>query len=134
MKVTNVDISEAVVAQCLMYNGKHTSKKELLEAGFTEDDIREALNRRPKYQQQYLHLQTGLVMQWYDGAWHGIYVIVKSNERFVWLKRFDDIKDESKKANRVLKKNVSREGYSTMPCGYNSHPVGSKLIGKIIEL
>jgi hypothetical protein len=134
MKVTNVDISEAVVAQCLMYKGKHTTKKELLEAGFTEDDIRNALNSRPEYQQQYTHLQTGLVMQWYDGAWHGIYVIVKTNERFVWLKRWDDRKGKITMSDRVLKKNVAHEGYSTMPCGYNSHPVASKLIGKIVEL
>jgi len=134
MKVKNVDISEAVVAQCLMYNGKHTTKKELLEAGFTEDDIREALNRRPKYHQQYSHLQTGLVMQYFNSGWHGIYVIVKSNERFVWLKRWEDRADKPTIGNRVLKKNVRHEGFSTQHCGYASNCEGSKLIGKIIEL
>ena len=132
MKTKNIDNSDAIVGHCLTYNGKPTSKKELLEIGFTEEEIQRALNNRPKYHANYSYLQDGLVLQYFNSGWHSINVIVKSNERFVWVKRWEDYKDETKKATRILKKNVIKEGYSIEYCGYPSE--ASKYIGKIIEL
>ena len=129
----NPDYSNAIVGYCLSYNGKPTTKDELLKIGFTEEEIYAALNSRPKFLEQFSHLQTGLVLQYFNSGWHSISVIVKSNERFVWLKSWEDL-GKPTKMRRLLKKELAKQGYSTKPCGYNSHPIGSKYIGKIIEV
>jgi hypothetical protein len=118
------------VANFMQLNGKPTTLTELRSEGFSDEEIQSRLNKKP---QAYGHLREGLVMQWYDGAWHGISVIVKANERFVWLQRWEDVKDETKKPTRILRHKVSQEGYSMMHCGYNGG-VGSRYIGKILDL
>jgi len=123
-------ISSKDVANFLQLNGKPTTLSELRAEGVSDEEIQRHLNRKP---QAYGHLREGLVMQWYDGAWHDISVIVKANERFVWLNRWDDVKDKTKKPTRILRHKVREEGYSTTHCGYDGG-VGGKYIGETLDL
>jgi len=131
MKVSDVDYSNMIVGKQLTYNGKPITAKELLEKGYSMQEINRVLSQ--KVQPDFSYLQVGLVLQYYDGAWHGINVVVKINERFVWIKRWEDyINQKDSTPRRILKKKLAEEGYSTKYCGYSSE--GSEYIGKIVEL
>lgn len=76
---------------------------------------------------------TGSVMQYEANGSHGIMVVVKSNERFVWLKDWDNRNNFDVKARRKLKKDLYFYGYSFQHCGYAGGE-GAEYIGKIIDL
>ena len=125
--------ANSIVGTSLTYMGKPTTPKKLIELGYSEEEINRVMSQKPKA--NYDYIERGLVMQYFYSGWHGIEVVVKANERFAWLKSFEDLKDESKKPRRYLKKNLRDEGFSTNYCGYPSGPgSGSEYLGKIINL
>ena len=132
-KFKNPDYSNSIVGYQLTYMGKPVTKQELLDLGFSEEDIARAMSRKPKI--NYDYIVKGLVMQYFYSGWHGVYVVVKANDRFAWLKRYEDLNNDEAIPKRYLKKNLSQEGYSTQHCGYSSGKGGGgEYVGKVIEI
>jgi hypothetical protein len=106
--------------------GKIYSKEELISKGHDKKEL-DKIEDKAKLS----HYVKGLCLQYFNGGWHGVYVIVDTNERFVYLKSLKRLK-EQKKPNRILKKNLIQDGYTMQRCEYPTQY--SNYVGKIIEL
>ena len=125
--------SNSIVGFSLTYMGKPTTPKKLIALGYSQEEIDRVMSKKPKANHDYI--ERGLVMQYFYSGWHGFNVVVKANERFAWLKSFEDLEDDSKKPVRYLKRELAEQGFSLNHCGYPSGPEsGSEYLGKVINL